>query len=83
VDGCKPLPVGKTMWVIRLSVNTAVQGAIELPAPQGLTLVHISAQRMHILWDTSGASFPPSPLDRGTRGGVTRTAKVELKTGRV
>jgi hypothetical protein len=37
---------------------------------QGLTLVHFSAQRKHILWDTSGAWFSPSLLDRGTRGGV-------------
>ena len=50
---------------------------------QGLTLVHYSAQRKHILWDTLGASFSPSLLDRGTRRGVTNTAEVELKSGRV
>jgi len=41
---------------------------------QGLTLVHFSAQRMHILWDTLGAIFFPGLLDRGARGGVTNTA---------
>jgi hypothetical protein len=30
-------------------------GAILLDGGQGLTLVHFSAQRKHILWDTSGA----------------------------
>jgi hypothetical protein len=34
-----------------------------------------------LLWDNWGASFPPSLLDRGTRGGVTKTAKIELKSG--
>jgi len=43
-------------------------------ADQGLTLVHISAQRKHISWDTLGAWFSISILDRGTRGGVPRTA---------
>jgi len=41
---------------------------------QGLTLVHFSAQCKQILWDTLGACFPPSLLDWGTRGGVTKTA---------
>ena len=41
---------------------------------QGLTLVHFLAQRKHILLDTLGASFSPSLLDRGTRGGVTKMA---------
>jgi hypothetical protein len=50
---------------------------------QGLTLVHYSAQRKHILGDTLGASFSPSLSYRGTRGGVTKTAYVELKSGRV
>jgi RNA 3'-terminal phosphate cyclase-like protein len=40
----------------------------------GLTLVHVSSQCKHILWDTLGASFPPSLLDRGTWGGVTKPA---------
>jgi len=43
-------------------------------AGQGLTLVHISGQRKHILWDTLGARFSPSLLDRGARGAVTETA---------
>jgi hypothetical protein len=51
--------------VIRLSMGTA---------KHGLTLVHVSAQREHILWDTLGARFSPSLLDRRTRGGVTKTA---------
>jgi hypothetical protein len=50
---------------------------------QGLTLVHLSAQRKHFLWDSLGALISPSLLDRGTRGGVTKTAWVELKSGRV
>jgi hypothetical protein len=33
---------------------------------QGPTLVHFSAQRKHILWNTFGAWFSPSLLDRGT-----------------
>jgi len=41
---------------------------------KGLTLVHFSAQRKHTLRDTLGAWFPPSLLDRGTRGRVTKTA---------
>jgi len=44
-------------------------------ARQGRTLVHYSAQRKHILWDTLVALNPPSQLDRGTRGGVTKTAE--------
>jgi len=47
---------------------------IFLPLTQGLTLVHHSAQRKHILWDTLGAWFPPSLSDRGTSRGVTNTA---------
>jgi len=35
------------------------------PGRQGLTLVHFSAQRKHILLDTLGALFSPSLLDRG------------------
>ena len=45
-----------------------------LAVDQGLPLVHISAQRKHFLGDTFGACFSPSPLDRGTRGGVTKRA---------
>jgi len=41
---------------------------------QGLTLVNCSAQRKHVLWDTLGARISPSLLDKGTRGGVTKTA---------
>jgi len=44
------------------------------PAQQGLTLDHFSAQRKHMLWDTLGAQISPSPSDRGTRGGVTKTS---------
>jgi hypothetical protein len=44
------------------------------PIVQGLTIIHFSAQRKHILWDTLGARVSPSLLDRGTRGGVTKTA---------
>jgi hypothetical protein len=47
---------------------------------QGLTLLHFSARRKHI---TLGTWFPPLLLDRGTRGDVTKTAQVELKSGRV
>jgi hypothetical protein len=43
-------------------------------AAQGLTLVHRSAQRKHILWDTLGALVLPSLSDRGRRGVVTKTA---------
>jgi hypothetical protein len=50
---------------------------------QGLTLVHFLAQRKYILWDTLAARIPPGLLDRGTRRGVTKTASVELKCGRV
>jgi len=50
---------------------------------QGLTLVHFSAQRKHIWWDTLGAQFPPCLLDWGTRGGATKTSEVELKSVRV
>jgi len=54
-------------------------------ADQGLTLVHLSAQRKQILWDTLGARFPPTLSDRGTRGGVkySKTAQDELKSGGV
>jgi hypothetical protein len=50
---------------------------------QGLTLVHFSAQRKPILCDTLGACLSPSLLDRGTREDVTKTAQVELRSGRV
>jgi tRNA(Phe) wybutosine-synthesizing methylase Tyw3 len=36
---------------------------------QELTLVHFSAQRKHISWDTFGAWLSRSLLDRGTRVG--------------
>jgi hypothetical protein len=36
---------------------------------KGLTLVHFSAQLKHILWDTFGAWFCHSQLDRRKRGG--------------
>jgi hypothetical protein len=36
---------------------------------QGISLVHFAAQRKHILWDTFGAWFFPSLLDRRTRVG--------------
>ena len=42
------------------------QAAYQNHQRQGLTLVHFSAQRKHILWDTFGAWFSPSLLDRGT-----------------
>ena len=41
---------------------------------QGLTLVHFSAQRKHILWDRLGARFSFSLSDWGIPGGVTKTA---------
>ena len=63
--------------------SSAASAAANGASDQGLTLVHFWAQRELILWDTLGASFPPSLLDRGTRGGVTKTAQVELKSGRV
>jgi len=50
------------------------EAAREHTGDQGLTLVHYSAQRKHILWDALGASFPPSLLDSGTRRGVKKTA---------
>jgi hypothetical protein len=48
--------------------------AMALASGQGLTLVHFSVQRKQIWWDTLAAWFSPSPLDRGTREGVTKTA---------
>jgi len=45
-----------------------------LPVPRVLLSFTFSAQRKHLLWDTMGAWFNPSLLDRGTRGGVTKTA---------
>jgi hypothetical protein len=53
------------------------------PHDQGLTLVHFSAQHKRILWDTLGAWIFPSLSDRGTRGGVAKSAYVELESGRV
>jgi hypothetical protein len=50
---------------------------------QGLTLVHFSAQRKHILLDTLGAWVSRSLSNRETRGGVTKTAQVELISERV
>jgi hypothetical protein len=41
---------------------------------QGLTLVHFAAQHKHIMRDTLGPCFSPSPLDRGIRGGVSKAA---------
>jgi len=57
--------------------------AADATGTQGLTLVHFLAQRKQILLDTMGASFSLGLLDMGTRGGVTKTAKVELRSGRV
>jgi hypothetical protein len=56
-------------WNDVASMKTFVSGR-----GQGLTLVHYSAQHEHILWDTLGAWFSPSLLDRGTGRGVTNTA---------
>jgi hypothetical protein len=50
---------------------------------QGLTLVHLSAQRKHSLWHYVGCMILPSLLDRGTRARVTKAAQVELESGRV
>jgi hypothetical protein len=41
---------------------------------QGLTPVHFSAQRKHILWDAFGALFSLILFDSEIRGGVTKTA---------
>ena len=43
---------------------------------QELELVHLSAQRKHILLDTLCALFPPSHLDTGTLGGVTKRLRL-------
>jgi hypothetical protein len=70
---CTALPCtsrGLLDWCCSAGSNSSAR-----PAPcQGLTLVHFSAQRKHILLDTFGACFSPSLLDRGTRGGVTKRA---------
>jgi hypothetical protein len=62
-----------------------VREPLRRPRVQGLTLVHFSAQRKHVLLDALGACFSPSLLDRGTRGGVkySKTAQVELRSERV
>ena len=49
VDECKPLPLLRRARVER------EQFARQRALRQGLTLVHFSAQRKHILWDTFGA----------------------------
>ena len=54
-------------------VAATTQRGTHTPGFQGLSLVHLSAQRKHILWDMFGACFPPTLLDRGTRGDVTKT----------
>ena len=61
---------GLTTWVCRCTTS-APAGPCRTRSRQGLTLVHFSAQRKHILLDTLGACFSPSLLDSGTRGGVT------------
>jgi len=43
----------------RLTVRT-VRGGMVAALYQGLTLIHSSAQRKHIVWDTLGARFPRS-----------------------
>ena len=76
VDECKPLPTPPAPpdpIALRFT-DPSVGRSSTAAGDQGLTLVHFLAQRKHILWDTSGACFSPSLSDRGTRGGVTKTA---------
>ena len=75
MDERKPLP----------STLSAVKRAGDMravPASRALHSSNFSAQCKHILWDTLGAWFSPSLLDRGTWRCVTKTAEVELKSGR-
>jgi len=84
---------GSGWWSPRASCQLCPSAACQGPADvahrviecclQELTLVHFSAQRKLILWDTLGASVSPGLLDRETREGVTKTAEPELKSGRV
>ena len=70
MDKCKPLGGGAQSEEAPPfnSIHSAQVRDIK-PYGQGLTLVHFSAQRKDILWDTFGAWLSPSLLDRGTRVG--------------
>jgi len=68
-----------TLLCPALAIRAPWRMARAAAAAQGLTLVHFSAQHKHTVWDTLGAWFSPSLLDRGTRGSVPKMAQVELK----
>ena len=53
MNECKPLGVGVGLYPVPSVGWEAVDG--ESDPRQGLTLVHYSAQRQHVLWDMLGA----------------------------
>ena len=69
VNECKPLP-SSPFWLHTCMGDATTRrnsGVMHIgPHAQGLTLVHFSGQRKHILWDSCGAWVSPSLLDRGT-----------------
>jgi hypothetical protein len=66
--------MGPLSWLRDKSRYSSFRSPSSDAGIQGLTLVHFSAQRNHILWDMLAARYFPSLLDRGTRGGLTKTA---------
>ena len=74
MDECKPLPrMREVMRAENMRVCTNSLLRI-VTSCQGLTLVHFSARRTHILWDALGAGFSATLSDRGTWRGVTKMA---------
>jgi hypothetical protein len=46
----------QTHWLMSVDPTLVVsEVALSSPSRQGLTIIHFSAQRKHILWDTLGA----------------------------
>jgi hypothetical protein len=67
-------PLSNFAFKFDLRRYTVVLRAAVTDDRQGLTLVHFSAHRKHLLRERMGAWFSPSLLDWGTRGGEAKTA---------
>jgi len=69
--GAGAAPRRAVLEVLRQDDDRSVRHAQALhqaPGGQGLTLVHLSARRKHILWDTVGCMISPQSVRQGDMG---------------